>query len=240
MDIKNAVVTGGGTGIGRACVQLLAESGCNVAVLYSKSEKEAAQAAEQAGGMSYFAKCDVSKAEECDAALSDAYHTFGGIDLLINCAGVSIINPVADTTDEDYRRVFAVNMDGAFYMTRATLPFFLKAQSGSIVNVSSMWGISGASCEAAYSASKAALIGFTKSCAKEFAPSGVRVNCVAPGVIDTSMNAALSQQDKNELAASTPLGRLGSAREVAQAILFLAAADFITGQILSVDGGFIL
>lgn len=233
-----AVITGGAGGIGGATAQLLSEEGYNVAILYNKSQTTAAELAARLGAMAVF--CDVTDPEVCRAALGSVASRYMSIDLLVNCAGLSIIKTITDTTDSDYSSLFAVNMGGVFNMTRAVIPYFLKTHSGAIVNISSMWGIAGASCETVYSASKAAVIGFTRASAKELAPSGITVNCIAPGVIDTPMNASLSADTRRELAKATPLMRLGTPREVAEAVAYFAKSRFVTGQLLAVDGGFIL
>lgn len=174
--------------------------------------------------------------------VQEAEASFGHLDILVNNAGIALQKLTQDTTPEEWRQLFAVNVDAAFYTVRAALPGMIRRHSGRIINVSSIWGVSGASCEAAYSASKAALIGFTKALAQEVGPSGITVNCVAPGVIQTDMNRALSAETLNALREETPLGRLGTPEDVAQSIAFLASeeAGFLTGQVLGVDGGIIL
>ena len=164
----------------------------------------------------------------------------GAADLLVNNAGVALFGLLQDCSDADFDRVVGVNLKGVFNCCKRALPAMIAAKRGAIVNISSMWGSVGASCEAVYSASKAGVIGLTKALAKEVGPSGITVNCVAPGVIDTPMNAMLSPEAKAELAAQTPLGRLGTPSDVADAVAFLAEASFVTGQTLGVDGGFIL
>ena len=164
---------------------------------------------------------------------------FGGVDVLINNAGVSSFGVLQDISEEEWDRIFNINVKGAFLCIKAALGYMIRNHGGVIINISSMWGLVGASCEVHYSASKAALIGMTKALAKELGPSGIRVNCVAPGVIDSPMNSShLSADELAELCDETPLGRLGKAREVAQAVRAIAENRFITGQILGVDGGF--
>lgn len=233
-----AVITGGAGGIGSAAAALLAERGYNVAVLYKNSRSAAEGLAAELSATPVY--CDVTDPASCADALKAVFERYMSVDLLVNCAGSSLIRTIGDTTDADYAEIFAVNMGGVFNMTRAALPYFLKNHSGSIVNISSMWGIAGASCETVYSAAKAGVIGFTKASAKELAPSGITVNCVAPGVIDTRMNGGLSPETRLELAEMTPLGRFGRPDEVAAAVLFFAENAFITGQTLAVDGGFTL
>ncbi len=178
----------------------------------------------------------------CDFADAGAVRALadevGECGILVNCAGISEVGLLTDMSDEAYRRLMQVNLDSVFYLLRALIPGMVRRHSGSIVNISSVWGICGASCEAAYSASKGALIALTKSIAKEYGPSGIICNCVCPGVIDTDMNAHLSEDDIAALKEQTPLMRIGTPEEVAEAVLFLAEAKFITGQVLSVDGGF--
>lgn len=239
--IKTAVITGGSGGIGAACAELFAKNGYCAAVLYNKGEVSAVRTVEKIasfGDRSFALKCDVTKLSECEQALSEVNARGCSLDVLVNCAGAALIKPIADTTPDEFDWIYAVNMRGVFNMSKAAIPHFLKTHSGAIVNVSSMWGICGASCEAAYSAAKAAVIGFTKASAKELAPSGITVNCVAPGVIDTPMNADIPREELDLLAKKNLLGRIGAPEEVAQAVLFLAQSRFITGKTLSVDGGF--
>ena len=174
--------------------------------------------------------------------IADILRTYRRIDALVNCAGIAHIGLFTDMTEEEWDHLFAVNVRSAFSVTKAVLPGMISQQKGAIVNVSSMWGEVGASCEVAYSATKAALIGLTKALAKEVGPSGVRVNCVTPGVIDTDMNAQLTEEDRVSLADETPLGRIGSAEEVAKTIFYLCGegASFITGQILGISGGLVI
>ena len=174
--------------------------------------------------------------------INDLHHAFGPVDVLVNNAGIAEQKVFADITEQDWDRMFATNVKGMYLCAQAVLSDFLQKQSGAIVNLSSVWGITGASCEVHYSAAKAAVIGFTKALAKELAPSGVRVNCVAPGVIDTDMNAALAEEALAVLREETPLGAIGTPEQVAEAIYFLAGegAGFITGQVLSPNGGFVI
>mgnify|MGYP001042754244 CR=1 FL=1 len=242
--MKTVFITGAARGIGRATALLFAERGWNVAFGYVQSTKEAIQLENELKDKGVSAKgirFDVASYEECNAAVAEAENSFGKIDSLVNNAGISVNKLLMDMTDEEWRRIFAVNTDGVFNMCRAVIPHMLNGNC-SIVNVSSMWGITGASCEAAYSASKAAVIGLTKALAKELGLSAIRVNCIAPGVIMTDMNKNLSENDIRALEDETPLGRIGDPSEVAKAIYFLASdeASFITGQTLSVDGGFVI
>ena len=238
--MKTALVTGGSRGIGRAIVELLAKKGWQVAFCYRENESAADEVRAATGAVVY--KVDVSDSKAVADMVSDLQKRFGHIDLLVNNVGVASQRLFTDITDEEWKNTFDVNVNGAFYATRAVLPDMIKRKSGNIIFVSSMWGISGGSCEVHYSATKAALIGMTKALAKEVGPSGIRVNCVAPGVIETDMNAHLSADDMAALAEETPLCRIGKADEVAKAIEFLAedGSAFITGQVLSVDGGIIV
>lgn len=242
---KIALITGGSRGIGAACVRAFAEDGYAVVFLYNKSADKADALVQQlrSEGRDVAAyRCDVSEPQQVQAVIADILRTYHRIDALVNCAGIAHIGLFTDMTEAEWDHLFAVNVRSAFSVTKAVLPWMVSQQKGVIVNVSSMWGEVGASCEVAYSATKAALIGLTKALAKEVGPSGVRVNCVTPGVIDTDMNAQLTEEDRASLADETPLGRIGSAEEVAKTILFLCGegASFITGQVLGVSGGLVI
>jgi len=234
--MKTALVTGGSRGIGKACVRALAEDGCRVVIGYLKEREKAEALARETGGIAV--KADVSVESEAKALVEAA----GDIDALVCCAGVSLIKLFQDTTAEEWRRVFAVNVEGTANVCRFAVPRMIRKKSGSIVTVASMWGQVGASCETAYSASKAAVIGLTKALAKELGPSGVRVNCLSPGVIMTDMNAELTEETLRSLRGETPLMTLGEAGDVAEAVRFLASdrAKFITGQVLAVNGGLVI
>jgi len=242
---KIVLITGGSRGIGAACVKKFAREGWAVVFLYQKNE-EAAQSlvsALRGEGCDVSCRlCDVADSARVKETVADILRTYKRIDALVNNAGVAHIGLLTDMTDEEWNRVFDVNVKGAFHMLREVLPGMISRQAGAVVNVSSMWGEVGASCEAAYSASKAALIGLTKAIAKEVGPSGVRVNCVTPGVIDTDMNAQLDDAARAELADGAPLSRIGTAEETAEAVYFLcsSAASFITGQVLGVSGGLVI
>ena len=242
---KIALVTGGSRGIGAACVRAFAEDGYAVAFLYNRSADgaEALVQTLRAEGRDVSAfRCDVSDPQQVKTVLAEILRAYRRIDALVNCAGIAHIGLITDMTEDEWDRLFAVNVRSVFCVTKSVLPGMISRQAGVIVNVSSMWGEVGASCEAAYSATKAAIIGLTKALAKEAGPSGVRVNCVTPGVIDTDMNAQLTDEDRAALADETPLGRIGTAEEVAQTILFLCGegAAFITGQVLGVSGGLVI
>lgn len=242
---KIALITGGSRGIGAACVRAFAEAGYAVVFLYNRSEETAQTLVQtlRAEGRDVTAyQCDVSDPERVKATSADILRMYHRIDTLVNCAGIAHIGLFTDMTEAEWDHLFAVNVRSAFSVTKAVLPGMISRQQGSIVNVSSMWGEVGASCEVAYSATKAALIGLTKALAKEVGPSGVRVNCVTPGVIDTDMNASLTDDDRAALADETPLGRIGDAAEVAKTILFLCSegASFITGQVVGISGGLVI
>lgn len=242
---KIALISGGSRGIGAACVRAFAEDGYAVAFLYnqSSSKAEALVRSLRAEGRDVAAfQCDVADAAQVKSVVAEILRTYRRVDALVNCAGIAHIGLFTDMNEDDWDHLFAVNVRSAFSITKAVLPGMISRQAGTIVNVSSMWGEVGASCEVAYSATKAALIGLTKALAKEVGPSGVRVNCVTPGVIDTDMNAQLTERDRMELAEETPLGRIGAAEEVAKTVLFLCGQDssFITGQVLGVSGGLVI
>lgn len=233
--MKRVLITGASRGIGAAAAREFAKRGDYVIINYNKSKEAAESLAAELGGEALCA--DVSNS----AAVTAMFKAAGEVDILINNAGVASFSLFDETSDEEWDRVIGVNLSGAFYCTRAVLPQMIYRKSGAIVNVSSMWGLVGASCEVPYSAAKAGLIGLTKALAKEVGPSGIRVNCVAPGAVDTDMNAGLDDAALAELCAETPLGRLGSPEEIAAAIVFLAKdSGFITGQTLSPNGGLVI
>ena len=242
---KIALVTGASRGIGRAVAAELARRGWAVCIGYrvrqDKAEELAAELAAE-GCRVMTCQADVSQQEQVEAMVRRVEQTFGAVSLLVNNAGIAGQSLVQELTDERWHEFFSVNVDGAFYASRAVLPAMLHAHEGYIVNISSIWGQRGASCEVAYSATKAALIGMTRSLAAELAPSHIRVNCVAPGVIQTDMLDELPPELLPQLAEQTPMGRLGTPADIAAAVAFLASpeADFITGQVLTCDGGFIL
>lgn len=236
--MKKIIVTGGSRGIGRACVELFSENDCAVAFIFHENDCAADDCALETGA--YAIKADLSDPDEAAWAYDKAIEYLGGIDVLVNNAGIAVSGLIADTTNDSWQRVMDTNLSSVFYMSRAATKDFVKQQSGVIVNIGSVWGRCGASCEAAYSSSKAALRGLTLSMAKELGPSGIRVNCVEPGVIDTDMNDCYDEEDIAALCEDTPLYRIGDPSEVAELVYFLASekASFITAQIIGVDGGF--
>jgi len=239
--MKTVVITGGTRGIGRATVELFAEKGYNVVFGYKNSDALAKEICEKYNNVISI-KGDIST-EEANKALFDcALNNFGTVDAVVLNAGISHFGMLCDEGEDEYNRIFNTNFKSVFLGCKEASKIMVSQKQGAIVTVSSMWGQVGSSCESLYSASKSAVIGFTKSIAKELAPSNVRVNCVCPGVIDTEMNAVLSPETIKDLAEETPLGRLGTPKEVAKAIYFLASenSSFITGQILGVNGGMII
>lgn len=242
---KTVLITGASRGIGRAAAAAFAQNGYDVAVNYNKSA-EAAEALctelSRYGVKARSFSADVADKSAVNEMVRKIEGDLGKISVLVNNAGIAEQALFSDITEEMWDRMFAVNVKGAYNCTQAVLPHMIHNKYGRIINISSMWGISGASCEVHYSASKAALIGFTKALAKETGLSGITVNCIAPGVIATEMNGHLSEEIMDELKNETPLNRIGTPEDVAEAIMFLASdkASFITGQVLSVDGGFIV
>ena len=243
--IRTAVVTGGSRGIGRAvCIQL-AKQGCNVVVNYCHGEAAAAETvalckAENANAVAV--QADVSTAEGCKALFEQAVNAFGRVDILVNNAGITRDNLILRMSEEDFDAVLNANLKGAFLCCKEAARRMVRQRYGRIVNLSSVVGLRGNAGQTNYSASKAGLIGLTKALAKEEGPSGITVNCVAPGVIDTDMMASFTAEDKAALAEETPVGRLGTAEEVAKLLLYLAGEDagYITGQVFGVNGGLVI
>ena len=239
---RTVLITGAAKGIGAAIVRRFAERGDRVAIHYKTSEAQAeALCAElSAAGYEVFAvSADLSCAEEIRRMMSLVEHRFGGVDVLVNNAAVAQQKPFRTLTEGDWDAVFDSNVKSVFLCTQGALPHMLERRFGSVVNIASVWGQTGASCEVAYSAAKAALIGMTRALAKELGPSGIRVNCVAPGVIQTDMTGNLSVDDLEALKEQTPLGMIGRPEDVAGTVVFLASEDarFITGQVVSPNGG---
>ena len=228
------VITGGSRGIGAAAVELFAERGYRVVFLYEKNHEAAQAVAEKTGARAIC--CDVADG----AAVKAAFETIGDVDILICNAGIMHFGLLSMMEEAAWDRLFAVNVKGIYHCVNAAMPAFLRTHRGCVITVSSMWGQVGASCEAAYSATKGAVIALTKALAKELGPSGIRVNCVAPGVILTDMCASVDPQVLAEMAEESPAGRNGMPEDVAKAFAYLAEADFVTGQVLPVNGGYIV
>lgn len=239
-----AVITGGSRGIGAATARKLVKDGMRVGLIYNKSSELADKLISELNSDGFNAiavQADVRDISALGSARDIIRNVLGRPDVLINNAGIAHFSPLMDMTPSQWRDVMGVNLDGAFYAVKTFLPDLIEEGCGSIINVSSVWGIYGGSCESAYSAAKAGLIGFTKALSRELGCMGVRVNCVAPGVIDTDMNSMLDPTAIEALKESTPLGRIGTPEEVAEVIAFLAGerSGFITGEVISVGGGFI-
>ena len=235
------LISGGDRGIGAAAARAFWQAGYRVAVLYH-THAEAAAALEKAlPGLLAF-QCDVASRASCEVAFHTVEQAVGHVDVLVSNAGIAQQKLFTDITPEEWQHMLDVNLSGAFHLCQLALPGMIRRKAGRILTVSSMWGQTGGSCEVHYSAAKAGLIGLTKALAKEEGPSGITVNCVAPGVIDTDMMAAFTAEDKAALAEETPVGRLGSADEVAQLLVFLAgeSAGYITGQVFGVNGGLVI
>ena len=238
---RTVLISGGDRGIGAAAARAFWQAGYNTAILYHKNEAAARALVNQLGSDCAAVCCDVASYEECEAAFRLVEKNFGQVDVLVCNAGIAQQKLFTDITPAEWQRMLDVNLTGAFNLCRVALPGMIRRKWGRVLTVSSMWGQTGGSCEVHYSAAKAGLIGFTKALAKEEGPSGITVNCVAPGVIDTDMMAGFSADDKAALAEETPVGRLGRPAEVADLLLYLAGeqAGFITGQVFGVNGGLI-
>lgn len=231
--MEKVLITGGTRGIGRKTAELFKKSGYDVFVTYEKSSDEAERLI--AGGIAAI-KADVADIE----AMEKVRGRIGAVDVLVNNAGISYWGLLSDMTSTQWQKMIDVNLTGTFNCIKVFSPDMVNKKSGAIVNLSSMWGVTGGSCEAAYSAAKAGIIGLTKALAKELGPSKVRVNAVAPGVIKTDMTKNLSEEDLNSLAEETPLGIIGTAEDIAEGILYLAKARFVTGEILNINGGIVI
>ena len=239
--MKTVIVTGGSRGIGRAIVEKFANENYNVILNYNKSEFAALDIAKKYTNIDVF-KADVSNSKDVEAMINFAESKFGKIDILINNAGISSTGLLQDLSLEEWNKLFETNVTGTFLVTREVLPHMISKKSGKIINISSVWGIIGASTEVAYSASKAAIIGFTKALAKEVGPSGITVNAIAPGIVMTDMVSNLSVDEFEQIRSEIPLGRIGSTDDIANAAFYLASdsADYMTGQIISPNGGWIM
>lgn len=242
---KTILITGASKGIGATMAIRFAEKGYNVVMNYNSSVQSALilqKSLEESGYSVTAFRANVKNRADVDLLIKETIYKYGKIDILINNAGISHQGLLTDLSENDWNDIVGVNLTGVFNCTQAALPHMIKNKSGKIINISSMWGEVGASCEVAYSATKAAVIGFTKALAKEVGPSGINVNCISPGLIETGMNQALTLEDVEALVNDTPLGRIGTSNDVAEAALFLASdeANFITGQVLGVSGGLVI
>ncbi len=240
---KSAIITGGTRGIGRAIAMKFYELGYNIALIYKNDEISAKEFCSHLdNNRVLLIKADVSSYDEMQKMGKDVISAFGRIDVLVNNAGISEQKMINDITEIDWDNMFSVNVKGIFNCTKSVLDNMIHNKYGRIINISSMWGLTGASCEVHYSSSKAAIIGFTKALAKELGPSGITVNCVAPGLIDTDMNSSFNKEIIDEIVSETPVMRIGTGKDVAESVVFLASdnAEFITGQVLSVNGGLVI
>lgn len=238
---KGVLISGGDRGIGAAAARAFWQAGDRVVILYHKNAEAAAALEHELPGC-VAVQCDVARREDCERAFAAAEQAIGEVDVLVCNAGIAQQKLFTDITPAEWQRMLDVNLSGAFHLCQLALPGMIRRKAGRILTVSSMWGQTGASCEVHYSAAKAGLIGLTRALAKEEGPSGITVNCVAPGVIDTDMMASFTAEDKAALAEETPVGRLGTADEVARLLVFLAGeeAGYITGQVFGVNGGLVI
>ncbi len=239
--MKKVLITGASRGIGAGCARVMAANGYNVIIHYNRSGQAAGQLCAELREKGFSAS--VVQADLTDSAQVRAMFTvIGSVDILVNNAGIAQSKLFTELTDEDWDTMIAANLSSAFYCCRAALPYMIRQHWGRIINISSMWGQIGGSCEVHYSAAKAGIIGLTKALAMEEGPSGITINCIAPGVIQTDMTAHLSEEDFAALRDETPTGTLGTPDDIARAVLFFAAdsASFITGQVLGVNGGFVI
>ena len=239
--MKTVLVTGGTKGIGKAIALEFLKNGYEVVLNYCHDEQAALATQEEfnmQGFCSVLLRGDVSDPEQVENMFGEFFGIYEKLDVLVNNAGVSMVRVIQDTYPEDWDKVFGVNAKGTFNCCRAVVDKMIGNGGGSIINIASIWGEVGASCEVVYSASKGAVIAFTKALSKELAPSNVRVNCVSPGVIDTEMNSHLTPEELEELIEKIPSGRIGQPEDVAKACVYLAEAEYVTGEVLSVGGGF--
>nr|UWI49158.1 SDR family oxidoreductase [Clostridioides difficile] len=242
---KTVLVTGGSRGIGKAISKTFAKDGYNVLINFNKSENEVKElytVLDEKGFSVKLFKADISNREEVENMIDYCIKEFGGLDVLINNAGISQDKLFTDITDEDWDNMMNINLKGSFYCSQTALKYMISEKKGNIINISSIWGISGASCEVHYSVSKAGIIGMTKALAKEVAPSNIRVNSIAPGVINTDMLSEYNEDEIDVLVEETPLMRLGTPEDIANCAIFLASdkSSFITGQVISPNGGFVI
>jgi len=242
---KTVLITGSSKGIGAATAILFAQKGYNVVINYNDSYESASLLCRSLVSHGYSVitqKANVANRLEVELMVKETLYKFGSLDILVNNAGIAHQALITETDEVDFDKIIDINLKGVFNCCKCVIPSMISKQSGKIINISSMWGEVGASCEAAYSASKAGVIGLTKALAKELAPSGICVNCITPGLIETSMNSNLTVEELASFVDEIPLGRMGNADEIAAAIEFLASdkADYITGQILGVNGGYVI
>ncbi|MFZ5989188.1 MAG: elongation factor P 5-aminopentanone reductase [Bacillota bacterium] len=245
MQTKTVIITGASRGIGKETAQLFANNGYNVLINYNNSKRQAVELCQSLLKKGFSAdvfKADVARRAEVDEMIGYCIKKFGNIDVLVNNAGISKISVFRDISETEWDEIITVNLKGVFNCCQSVLPYMLKNKKGRIINISSIWGITGASCEVHYSAAKAGVIGFTKALAKELGPSNIQVNSIAPGIIETDMNSNICDEESGKLKENTPLMRFGTALEIAHSILFLASEDvsFITGQVISPNGGFVI
>ena len=241
--MKTVLITGGSRGIGKCISENLAKDGFNVVLNYNKSEKQAKQIKkelEEQGINIEICKADVSKREEVKKLIKFALNKFGNIDVLINNAGIAKLQMFNDITDSDWNEMIGTNLNSVFYTIQEALPNMIHNKNGCIINISSIWGLVGASCEVAYSVSKAGIDGMTKSLAKELGPSNIRVNSIAPGVIDTEMNSNLDNAIKEEIKNETPLNKIGKPVDIYRCVKWLIEDEFTTGQVISPNGGYVI
>ena len=236
IESKVAIVTGGSRGIGASIVKKLAQNGYIVVLNYNKSEKEAKEIENKFDNI-YSYEADISNYDEVKGLIDFTINKFGKIDLLVNNAGIDLVKTINDTSIEEFDKIVKTNLYSAFYTSKEVSNYMIKKKSGKIINISSIWGIIGASCEMAYSVSKAGLDAMTKSLAKELGPSNIQVNSIAPGIIDTDMNKFLTKEEKEQIISEIPLEHIGNVEDVADCVLFLANAEYITGQVIQVNGG---
>lgn len=241
--MKTAIVTGGSRGIGAAIVKKLAKNNYNVVLNYNNSQESARKIQEELKQENIHVeifKADVSKREEVKELADFTLKQFGNIDVLINNAGIDQIKPFTDITDEDWNRMIQINLNSVFYCTQEVLPTMINNKDGSIINISSIWGITGGSCEVHYSVTKAGIDGLTKALAKELGPSNIRVNSIAPGAIMTDMNKDCTEDELKEIEKEIPLGKIGKTEDIAKCVMWLIEDNYTTGQIISPNGGWVI
>jgi len=241
--LKNIIITGGSRGIGKCLVENFAKEGNNVILNYNKSEKQAKQIKDELAKQGIniqICKADVSKREDVKKLIRFATKNMKNIDVLINNAGIAKLQMFQDVTEDDWNEIMNTNLKSVYYTIQETMPIMINQKSGCIINISSMWGIVGAACEAVYAATKAGMDAITKSLAKELGPSNIRVNSIAPGVINTEMNSMLDEKIKEELKKETPLQKIGETIDVYRCAKWLVEDEFTTGQVISVNGGYVI